>query len=77
MREQLPQERIKNFLEVPLGFTEEEAREEASRCLQCKGAPCRKGCPVEIDIPAFLALIKDGKFVEAARKIKETNSCWL
>lgn len=74
VREQLPEERIKNFNEVSLGYTLEEGQKEAERCLQCKKAPCRQGCPVGIDIPAFIALIKEGKFLEAAWKIKETNS---
>lgn len=73
-REQLPKERVKNFNEVSFGYTLEEGQKEAERCLQCKKAPCRQGCPVGIDIPAFIALIKEGKFLEAAWKIKETNS---
>ena len=48
--------------------------EEASRCLQCKDAKCVKGCPVEIDIPAFVKFVKEGKFLEAVKKIKEKNS---
>ena len=67
-------ERIKNFLEVALGFSKEEAEEEASRCLQCKNPACRKGCPVEIDIPTFIKLIKEGKRKEALDKIKEKNN---
>lgn len=74
MPEQPPQERIKNFDEVPLGYDEKTAVLEAERCLQCKNPPCVKGCPVEVDIPGFIRLIREGKFVEAARKIKETNS---
>lgn len=72
--QQLPKERIKNFLEVALGFSKEEAEAEASRCLQCKNAPCAKGCPVEIDIPAFIKLIRQGKAKEALLKIKEKNN---
>lgn len=63
-----------NFDEVALGYTREMAREEALRCLQCKKAPCITGCPVEIDIPAFVRLIQAGDFLGAARKIKEKNS---
>ena len=63
-----------NFDEVALGYTREMAREEALRCLQCKKAPCIAGCPVEIDIPAFVRLIQAGDFLGAARKIKEKNS---
>ena len=74
MAEQKPEERIHNSNEVPYGFTPEQAQQEAARCLQCKNAPCMKGCPVEVDIPAFIQLIKDGDFSGAARKLKETNS---
>lgn len=74
MREQAPKERIKNFDEVPYGYTEDEAVEEAERCLQCKNPPCIAGCPVEIDIPAFIDLIKQRKFLEACYKIKEKNA---
>ncbi len=74
MPEQNPKERIKNFNEVPYGYTPELAIAEAQRCLQCKNAPCVKGCPVEVNIPQFIKLIREGKFIEAARKIKETNS---
>jgi len=73
MTEQDPQTRIRNFQEVPLGYSVEEARAEASRCLQCKKPKCVEGCPVNVDIPGFIALIEEGKFAEAARKIKETN----
>jgi len=72
--QQSPQERIKNFFEVALGFSEKEAGEEAKRCLQCKEPLCIKGCPVEIDIPAFIKLIKEGKRKEALEKIKEKNN---
>ncbi len=68
-----PQERIRDFFEVALGFDEETARKEAARCLQCKDKPCSKGCPVEIDIPAFIKLIKEGRPQEAIEKIKEKN----
>lgn len=74
MREQSPKERIKNFNEVPLGYTPEEAITEAKRCLQCKKPPCVKGCPVEIDIPGFIAKIRDGDFKEAIRILKDKNS---
>ncbi len=73
IKEQDPRERIKNFDEVCLGYTEEEAKKEAERCLQCKKALCRKGCPVDIDIPAFIELIKEGDFLGAVQKIKEKN----
>jgi glutamate synthase (NADPH/NADH) small chain len=74
MPEQDPKERIHNFNEVPHGFSPELAIREAQRCLQCPKAPCVKGCPVEVDIPGFLQLVVEGKFAEAAWKIKETNS---
>ncbi len=74
MAEQDPKARISNFDEVPRGFTPEQARAEAARCLQCKNAPCRSGCPVEIDIPAFILAIKEGNFAAAREKLLETNS---
>ena len=74
MREQDPLERGRNFMEVPYGYTPDDAVEEAHRCLTCKKPGCRNGCPVEVDIPAFISLIKEGKFIEAARKIKEKNA---
>ncbi len=73
MPEQEPEERRRNFEEVPLGYTPEMAVQEASRCLQCKSPTCIEGCPVEIDIPAFVQLIKEEKFDEAIKKIWEKN----
>lgn len=69
-----PGERIKNFNEVALGYSAEQAIQEAERCLQCKNPPCIKGCPVEIDIPAFIKLISEGDFKGAIDKIKEKNN---
>lgn len=74
MPEQDPKVRAKNFLEVPLGYTDEMAKTEASRCLNCKKPACVEGCPVNVNIPEFLTLLKDGEFAAAARKIKETNA---
>ncbi len=74
MAEQEPKARIANFNEVPYGFTPEQARKEAARCLQCRNAPCRSGCPVEIDIPAFILKIREGDFPAAREKLLETNS---
>lgn len=74
MPEQEPKNRIKNFEEVPYGYTTEMARQEALRCLQCKKPLCCDGCPVSIDIPGFIKLIAEGDFLAAARKIKETNA---
>lgn len=77
-RQDMPQQdhiaRRSNFNEVPLGYTPEMAMLEASRCIQCKKPKCIEGCPVEIDIPAFIKLIKDGQFEASARKIKEQNA---
>jgi len=74
MREQKPQDRIKNFDEVPYGFNEEEAVQEAARCLQCKTAPCVTGCPAEIDIPAFIKAIKEKRFADSIGIIQKTNN---
>ena len=73
MPEQDPGERVRNFYEVPMGYTPEQAIAEARRCIQCKKPLCVGGCPVNIDIPWFIRLVGEGKFIEAARKIKETN----
>ncbi|MFQ5713919.1 MAG: bifunctional dihydroorotate dehydrogenase B NAD binding subunit/NADPH-dependent glutamate synthase [Candidatus Scalinduaceae bacterium] len=73
MPQQAAESRIKNFGEVPFGYTIEQAKREATRCLQCKKPLCYEGCPVNIDIPAFIKLIGEGDFIAAARKIKETN----
>lgn len=69
-----PKERVKDFQEVALGFTEEQAVLEASRCIMCKKMPCCKGCPVDIDIPAFIELIAKRNFEGAIKKIKEKNN---
>jgi glutamate synthase (NADPH/NADH) small chain len=74
MQKQIARERAKNFEEVALGLTEEEALMEASGCLGCKKAPCVKGCPVDIDIASFIKLIKEKKYREAIDKIKEKNN---
>jgi glutamate synthase (NADPH/NADH) small chain len=71
---QSPEERIKNFREVPFGYTPEMAMTEAKRCLQCKKTLCVGGCPVEIDIPAFVQLIAEGDFIGAAKELKRNNS---
>jgi glutamate synthase (NADPH/NADH) small chain len=70
---QVPETRRRNFNEVALGYTEEQALAEASRCLQCLKPQCVSGCPVEINIPAFIKLMKNKKFDEAIQKIKEKN----
>ncbi|RMG75320.1 MAG: NADPH-dependent glutamate synthase, partial [Nitrospirae bacterium] len=73
MPEQPPSERVQNFLEVALGYSPEDALKEAARCLQCKKPGCVKGCPVQVPIPEFISLIKEGRFLEACLKIKEVN----
>jgi len=74
MPERPADERVKDFDEVPLGYTPEQAIAEAQRCLQCKRPTCVDGCPVMVQIPEFIKLITEGRFSEAARKIKETNA---
>lgn len=74
MPEQHPEERRRNFKEVALGYDPETARLEASRCLQCKTAPCTKGCPVGINIPGFIKHIKEGQFQHALEEIKNKNN---
>ena len=74
MPKQEPFERIKNFDEVALGYTEELAREEAGRCLKCKKPTCRQGCPVGIKIPEFIQCVVEGNFEAGVKKIKETNA---
>jgi len=74
IQEQEPDVRAKNFDEVCLGYTEQEAMEEASRCLNCKNAQCMKGCPVSIDIPAFIQQVKAGDFAKAYQIISESSA---
>ncbi|UCF34856.1 MAG: NADPH-dependent glutamate synthase [Phycisphaerales bacterium] len=74
MPKQEPFERIKNFDEVALGYTEQLAVEEASRCLGCKKPLCMDGCPVAIDIPGFVSAIVERDFAAGIRKIKATNA---
>lgn len=74
MSERSVAERIRDFEEVPLGYTAEQAIEEASRCIQCKNPKCVSGCPVEVDIPGFLSFVAKGDFYSAVKKIKQTNS---
>ena len=74
MPKQEPFERIKNFDEVALGYTQALAIEEASRCLNCKKPQCREGCPVSINIPAFVKCIVDNDFAGGIKTIKETNA---
>jgi len=74
MPEQPPNERVKNFKEVPYGYDKETAIEEAKRCLQCKNKPCIEGCPVEIDIPDFIKQIAAGDFDKAVEALKNKTS---
>ncbi len=71
---QAPDVRNKNFSEVALGYTEEQAIDEAKRCLNCKNKPCSTGCPVQIDIPAFIAQVAEGNFAEAYKIITKSSS---
>ena len=74
VREQEPKVRATNFEEVCYGYNEEEAVAEASRCLNCKNAQCMKGCPVSINIPAFIAQVKERNFEEAYHIISESSA---
>ncbi len=74
VREQDPKVRAKNFEEVCLGYNEEEAVAEAERCLNCKNAQCIKGCPVSIDIPAFINEVKNRNFEKAYQIISESSA---
>lgn len=74
MPRQEPKVRGKNFNEVALGYSLEQAQEEAGRCIQCPKRPCTEGCPVEVDIPDFIQAIKDGNMPEAVRALKRKNS---
>ena len=74
VREQDPKKRAKNFEEVCLGYNQEEAMAEASRCLNCKNAKCVSGCPVSINIPEFVKKVEEGAFEEAAKVIAEASA---
>ena len=74
MPSQDPKVRAHNFDEVALGYTEEQVKDEAARCLNCKNAPCRQGCPVSLDIPAFIHAAGEGNFDEAYRIISVDSS---
>ena len=74
VREQDPKKRAKNFEEVCLGYNQEEAMAEASRCLNCKNAKCVSGCPVSINIHAFVKKVEEGAFEEAAKVIAEASA---
>lgn len=74
VREQDPRVRATNFEEVCYGYNAEEAAAEAGRCLECKNAKCIDGCPVKIDIPAFIREIKEGRYEDAARTIAKSSA---
>ncbi len=74
MPEQAADERNKNFTEVNQGLSEEQARLEAQRCLDCVNPTCIAGCPVGINIPRFIKRIEAGELLESARVLKETNT---
>ena len=73
MPEQDPAERARNFKEVAIGYTLEMALREADRCLQCPDEPCMRGCPVSIDIPAFIQKIAEKHYRGAYDVITDTN----
>ncbi len=73
MPEQAPEIRARNFEEVPTGQSPEVAIKEAERCLQCKKPACVEGCPVQVDIPGFIGLIKEGEFTKAITRLWEKN----
>jgi glutamate synthase (NADPH/NADH) small chain len=74
MAKQEPKVRAKNFSEVALGYSEEDAQEEANRCLQCPKPQCVTGCPVEVPIPAFIKCIKEKNYAEGIATIKSKNA---
>ena len=74
VREQAPKVRATNFDEVCLGYNADEAMEEASRCINCKNAKCMQGCPVSINIPAFVHEVKEGNFEKAYQIIGESSA---
>ena len=74
VREQEPEVRAKNFEEVCLGYNKEEAMEEATRCINCKNAKCIEGCPVSINIPAFIKEVKEGNIEEAYKVIGQSSA---
>jgi glutamate synthase (NADPH/NADH) small chain len=74
MPRQAPEERIRNFNEVALGYTQEEAVREAGRCIQCKKRNCTMGCPVEVNIPEFIKALREGDLPAAVKELKSKNA---
>ena len=73
MPTQEPLVRARNFDEVATGYTEEQVKDEAARCLQCKNPSCRKGCPVNTDIPGAIKLLREGHLIDAGKQLFENN----
>jgi glutamate synthase (NADPH/NADH) small chain len=71
---QVPEVRRRNFGEVALGYTDEQALEEATRCIACKKPGCKEGCPVNVSIPEFIGAVREGDMPEAVRLLKEKNA---
>ena len=74
MPRQDPEARAKNFEEVALGYSQEQAKQEASRCIQCKKRNCTMGCPVGVDIPEFIRALREDNMPEAVKALKNKNS---
>jgi len=74
MPRQKPEVRAKNYNEVALGYSHEQALEEAGRCIQCPKHPCKAGCPVQVDIPEFILALRDNNMEEAVRILKSKNA---
>jgi len=74
MPRQEPKVRAKNFEEVALGYSLEQAQQEANRCIQCLKQPCVAGCPVEVDIPQFIKALREGNMLEAVKILKSKNA---
>ncbi|HEY83378.1 MAG TPA: NADPH-dependent glutamate synthase [Dehalococcoidia bacterium] len=74
MPKQTPEQRAKNYNEVALGYSWEQALEEAERCIQCPKHPCKAGCPVQVDIPEFILALREGRMEEAVKILKNKNS---
>ena len=74
MPRQEPEVRAKNFNEVALGYSDEQAKAEADRCIQCKKRNCVEGCPVNVDIPDFIKALREDNMPEAVRILKSKNA---
>ncbi len=74
MPKQSPEKRKRNFQEVALGYSPEQAAKEAKRCIQCKKPKCVEGCPVGVEIPAFILALREGDMPGAVQALKRKNS---